>query len=154
MDDNNGIMEFINIALKTSRFGVLATEGDGQPHVSLIAITPWEGFRQLVFATYRNTRKFRNLERNNKVAVLIEGMNSDDSKPQKSFVITAVGHAEEIKITPNHQALQAHLDRHPDLLSFTRESDCTLVLVKIDEYQVVHGIDKVVWWSVRDLDNT
>jgi len=29
-------------------FAVLATEGDGQPHTSLIAVTPTEGYRKLI----------------------------------------------------------------------------------------------------------
>ena len=54
----------------------LRSSGHGErwsePHASLIAITRIEGFRQLIFETYRNTNKYRNLLHNCKVAVLIE----------------------------------------------------------------------------------
>ena len=145
------ISEYIEEALQKSRFGILATEGDGQPHMSLIAITPVDGCRQLIFATYRSTRKFRNLEHNGKVAVLIEGGNEDRPGLQKGFVITAFGLAEEITITTDNTASEAHLNRHPELLAFLKSADCALILVKVDKYQVVHGIDKVLWWSVDDL---
>ena len=54
-------------------FGVLATEHAGQPHTSLIAITPLDHGQRLLFATYRNTRKFSNLLHNKRVSVLMDG---------------------------------------------------------------------------------
>jgi len=138
--------------LKSIQLVVLATVGDDQPHQSLVAITPFKGFRQLIFATYRNTRKFRNLALNGKVAVLIEGANEEKSGIQNGFVITAYGVAEEISLAANDTALQIHLQKYPELLSFTSEPDCALILVKVDNYQVVRGIENVVWCSVDDLE--
>jgi len=152
MDIQTGLPELLNIALQTSRFGVLATEGKGQPHVSLIAITPVKGFSQLVFATYRNTRKFRNLINNGKVAVLLSGGDSDIPGLQNGSVVTAVGHAEEIGITNYHAALQAHINRHPELMTFLGSSDCALVLINVEKYQIVQGIEQITWLSVEDLD--
>ena len=71
------LRKVVEAALESSRFAVLATEGAGQPHASLIAITPFESYRQLIFATYRDTRKFSNLAINRKVAVLFEVGNAD-----------------------------------------------------------------------------
>ena len=61
MPDSIPLTEIIGDLLKASRLAVLATEGNGQPHASLIAITPVHGIGQMIFATYRNTRKFKNL---------------------------------------------------------------------------------------------
>jgi uncharacterized pyridoxamine 5'-phosphate oxidase family protein len=148
------IRDYVVEALQSNRLAVLATEGEGQPHASLIAITPFEGLRQLIFATYRNTRKFRNLALNAKVAVLIEGKNEEKSGIRNGFVITAYGVAEEINIASNNTALEAHLQKYPELLSFTGESDCALMLVKVENYQVVQGIENVVWCSVDELDKS
>ena len=41
--------------LNSVGFAVLATERAGQPHTSLVAITPVDGWHRLVFATYRDT---------------------------------------------------------------------------------------------------
>lgn len=152
MKNPKPIVKYIEEALDSNRLAVLATEGDGQPHPSLVAITPFKDFRQLIFATYRNTRKFRNLSHNGKVAVLIEGKNEEKSGIQNGFVITAYGFAEEISISANDIALQAHLYKYPELLSFTSDSDCALILVKVENYQVVQGIDNVVWCSVDELE--
>lgn len=153
MNNSKSIREYVEEALYSNKLAVLATVGDDQPHASLIAITPFEGFRKLIFATYRNTRKFRNLAFNGKVAVLIEGKNEEKSGIQNGFVITAYGNAVEFSISENDSALQAHLQKYPELLSFTSDTDCALILVKVENYQVVQGIDNVAWLSVDDLDS-
>ena len=147
------IRSYVEEALQSERLAVLATESNGQPHASLIAIAPFESIRQLVFATYRNTRKFSNLAHNSKVAVLMERGNDDRTDPQKSFVITAFGYAEEIGTETKDAALMALRKKHPDLENFTDASDCTLVLVTVYEYQVVQGIDNVMYWPVENLEN-
>ena len=146
------IKKYSEDIFKISRFAVLATEGDGQPHASLIAVTPIEGYRKLVFATYRNTRKYHNLAHNGKVAVLVESIDIKRSGLQESFVLTAFGHVEEIEIEEKNIVFNAHLERHPELLSFMQSEDCSLVRIKVDTYQVVRGIDDVEWWTIDDLD--
>ena len=147
------IKKVVEAALQSNRFAVLATEGEGQPHASLIAITPVDSYRQLVFATYRSTRKFRNLAHNGKVAILYEIQKTGRSD-EKSYVITAFGFAKEIMIEENDSTLSAHLKRHPDLGPFLRSSDCALILVTVEAYQIVHGIDNVIWWPLDNLETT
>ncbi len=146
------IKTYIKDILKNRRFAVLATEGDGQPHACLIAFTPMEDFRKLIFATYRNTTKYRNLKNNGKVAVLVENININKSGLQKNHVLTAFGHAEDIDIIERNIVFEAHLERHPELLSFMKSEDCSLVRIKVDTYQIVRGIDDIEWWKTDDLD--
>jgi uncharacterized pyridoxamine 5'-phosphate oxidase family protein len=146
------IKEYIEGVLKTSGFAVLATEGNGQPHTSLIAITQFGNFRQLIFATYRNTLKYRNLAYNSKVAVLIESRDVNINGLQKSIVLTIIGHTEEMSIAENEAAYQAHLKRHPELESFMLSSDCVLIRVIARSYQEVHAIDEIRWITTDELD--
>jgi heme iron utilization protein len=125
------IKTYIEDIFKIRRFAVLATEGDGQPHASLIAVTPMEGFRKLIFATYRNTRKYSNLANNGKVAVLVESININRSGLQESIVLTAFGHVEEIKDGEENIVFEAHLERHPELLAFMKSEDCSLFGLKL-----------------------
>ena len=146
------IKDHIADMLQNCRFAVLATEGNGQPHASLIAITPIEGFKSLIFATYRNTTKYRNISQNSKVAVLIEGKNLNRYALQEGFVLTAFGNAEEISSTGNDSALRAHIDRHPDLTSFMKSTDCALIQIIVASYQVVNGTEDVNWYSIQELE--
>ena len=147
------IKENVEGVLKACRLAVLATENDGQPHTSLIAITPVYGFRQLIFATYRNTRKYRNLVHNSKVALLIEGEYVNLKGVKEKVVLSIIGHTEDISISDNEAAYQAHLKRHPEMESFLLSSDCALIMVIAQSYQIVFGIDDISWITTDDLDS-
>ncbi len=147
------IRKYIEDIFLNSRFAVLATEGDGQPHASYVAITPMDSYRALIFATYRNTQKYLNLTRNGKVALLVESGKNSSTVKQDSIVLTAFGHLEEIGTEEMEFVFNKHLEWHPDLLSFMQAEDCTLVRIKVDTYQVVRGIDDVEWWSINDIDD-
>ncbi len=144
------ISKYIEGILQTYRLGVLATEAHGQPHASLIAITPVQGLRQIIFATYRNTRKFKNILHNGRVAVLIQGEDLDSSNQQKGFALTAFGDTQEVGISELEEAMHDHLERHPDLVSLLNSGDFALIRIKVEAYQVVRGIDDVTWWPVED----
>jgi nitroimidazol reductase NimA-like FMN-containing flavoprotein (pyridoxamine 5'-phosphate oxidase superfamily) len=152
MTSSASIRDSIQTLLNTTGFAVLATENAGQPHTSLIAITPVDAGQRLVFATYRNTRKFTNLMQNQRVSVLLDGSRRDGTDgTATSFVLSAVGRVQEINATTRPELLGAHLENHPDLGTFTQAPDCVLLEVVVESYQVVHGIDDVTWWSVDDL---
>lgn len=133
-------------------FGVLATEHAGQPHTSLVAITPLDNGQRLLFATYRNTRKFSNLTHNNRVSVLMDGRHPlCQAGLCTGFVLSAVGQVQDIDASAHSALVTAHLQRHPDLLAFTLVPDCVLLEVMVTSYQVVNGIDEVSWWCAKDL---
>ncbi len=154
MNKHSTIKENIEAVLKTSDFAVLATEGNGQPHTSLIAITQFGDFRQIIFATYRNTLKYRNLSQNNKVAVLIEGEYLNLKGLKENVVLTIIGHTEEISKAGSEAPYQAHLKRHPEMELFMLSPDCVLIKVIAQSYQVVYGIDDIRWITADELDST
>lgn len=155
INKQSSIKECIEGVLKTSSFAVLATEGNGQPHTSLIAISQFGNFRQIVFVTYRNTLKYLNLSQNNKVAVLIEGEYLNMKGLKESVVLTIIGHTEEIEIEieENEAIYQAHLKRHPQMKSFMLSSDCAIIQVIAQSYQVVYGLDEIEWVTADKLDS-
>ncbi|MBK9572471.1 MAG: pyridoxamine 5'-phosphate oxidase family protein [Rhodoferax sp.] len=146
------IRDSVRTLLKTTGFAVLATENTGQPHTSLIAITPLDEGQRLVFATYRNTRKFTNLMQNPRVSLLIDGRYREAaSGTPDGLILSAVGRVREIDAATLSHQLAAHLQKHPDLTTFMQAPDCVLLEVVVDRYQVVRGIDDVTWWCVDDL---
>lgn len=143
----------IEVVLNTSGFGVLATEGNGQPHTSLIAITPFGNLKQIIFATYRNTLKYRNLSNNNKVAVFIEGGYFNMKGLKDNVFLTIIGHIEEISVAGNEAPYLAHLKRHPEMEAFMASPDCVLIRVIAQSYQVVFGIDDTKWITADKLES-
>ncbi len=152
MNDKIQIIEQIESILKDSKYAVLATDGEGQPHASLIGVTWLKGYRQLIFVTYRGTRKHSNISKNGKVAVLVESGNNSLSLFHERSVLTAYGHAEEIGISDNDAILRVHLERYPDLFFLSQSKDCALMRIIVDSYQIVHGVEDVKWLSMDDLD--
>ena len=67
MKPQTEIRDFIRQVLSANRFAVLATVSEGKPHSSFVAYTASGDSLQLIFATYRHTRKYANLKQNNQV---------------------------------------------------------------------------------------
>jgi heme iron utilization protein len=152
MRTSRSIEEFIEDVVHAGLYAVLATEGDGRPYASLIAVTPAEGFLQIIFATYRNTRKYANLKNNQKVAILFEDRVGNRFDHEDIHVLTAFGRAEEVDKAVSDALLQAHLLRHPELESFLLSQECAIFRVSVEACQVVWGIDDIDWWSPGELD--
>ena len=144
------IKTYIEDALQNNPLAVLATEGNGQPHACFIAITPMDDFQHLIFATYRSTRKYKNLIKNGKVAILFENRSTKSLSQPDITVLTAFGYAKEVDVAISDAALKAHLLRHPELESFLMSTDCAIFKVKVNAYEVVRGIDDIKSWNIPD----
>lgn len=147
MKNRKLLNEFVRDVIEANRFAVLATECNGQPHASLVAVTATCNDKILIFATYRNTRKYSNLLMNGKVAILFEDRNSINTDENEIQVLTAFGHAEEVNFVDTEENKHLHMSRHPELESFLATGDCAIFHVKVDAYQAVKGIDDVIWWK-------
>ena len=142
------VEDTIRRVLDRNRLAVLATQHGGQPHASLMAFTPIEGLRYIIFATYRGTLKYQSLAEDGRVAVLVDDGDGDGTRRRGRVVLTAIGEAVEIPDEERPAHIAAHLARHPDLSEFLRSPDCVLVRVAVAAYQVVGGIDDVEWYHV------
>jgi nitroimidazol reductase NimA-like FMN-containing flavoprotein (pyridoxamine 5'-phosphate oxidase superfamily) len=150
MSSQTLIKTHIEDIFRANKLAVLATEGNGQPHASLVAITPLDDFVHLLFATYRSTRKYNNLIHNGKVAVLLENRYINDQNRSEISVLTAFGYAKELGEDSYEMAKQIHLQRHPTLGTFLLSTDCAIFRVVVDAYQLVLGIDEVKWWNIKE----
>lgn len=141
------IRDFIRQVLSANRFAVLATVSEGKPHSSFVAYTASGDSLQLIFATYRHTRKYANLKQNNQVSMLIE--NSKDRSTEIT-VLTATGKAFEVDTAHGEALLQTHLRQHPELNDFLLSPDCAVFRVDVEAYQLVLGIDDIRWWKTAE----
>jgi general stress protein 26 len=141
----------IQKVLHSSRFAVLATQNDGQPHTSRMAFTPLEGVSELVIATYRNTLKYRSLSKDGRVAFLIEYRTQNPTATDKDVFLTGHGSAAELQGDKLETAIKVHQERHPQMSAFLAAEDCVLLGIKVSAYEVVLGIDDVIWHQVKDI---
>ena len=152
LDEIIAIKNTIKCVLDRNLLGVLATQLDGQPHASLIAFTPLEYYKFIAFATFRNTLKYRSIQKDSRVAILVEDRNCPDKDLNKQLVITAVGEVVKIPDENKRFYLRMHLERHPHLENFLTSPECELVIVSVRAYQVVKDIDDVQWYSIEQLE--
>lgn len=152
MQDEETARRIVEAALAGNRYAVLATESRGQPHATLMAFAPLRGGRELVFATYRGTRKHANLVHNPRVAVFIDHEESTWLRAPRRLAVTAVGSAEEIGAHDRDALARSYLARHPDLADFVAESECALVRVVVEAcWEVAGGIDDLGRCSIDVL---
>ena len=71
------------------RLAVLATHSEGQPYCSLVAFVPSDDLRDLVFATTRATRKFANMQGDERVALLVDSRSNCDEDFHRAVAATA-----------------------------------------------------------------
>ena len=152
MNNIDYIKEQILDIIKNSPFAVLATESGGQPHASLIAITPFLSYKQIIFATYRNSLKYRNIQNNSRVALFFDRSFFKNEVHKERCVLTILGNIIEISSTNKESAYLTHLRRHPEMESFMRSQDCTILIIIAQSFQIVNGIDNVKWVTSEDLD--
>lgn len=150
MNKSISIETYVQEALHSCTFAVLATEGEGQPHASLVAITPSDDFKALIFATYKNTRKYNNLNKNGKVAVLFENRSANNLNQHNTTVLTAFGNAKELDNEALKPAFEAHVFKHPEQRTFLLSNDCAMFRIKVTAFQIVLGIDDVNWWEIKE----
>ncbi|MDD3875968.1 MAG: pyridoxamine 5'-phosphate oxidase family protein [Bacteroidales bacterium] len=148
MGTETNIKKYIEDVFQTNNLAVLATEGNGQPHASLVAVTPIDGFVHLFFATYRSTRKYNNLISNEKVAILFEKRYINNLNQHEITALTAFGVAKEVDKDVYDMAIKAHLTKHPEQDEFLLSEDCAVFLVYVNAYQLVLGINDVKWWHI------
>lgn len=150
MSDPIGIERVVRAVLESRRFAVLATEGNGQPHASLMGIAPTGDLRALLFGTYRDTTKYRNLAHNGRVALLIDGRGNPDSSQGLPVVVTVLGEARELEGAARQKAIPVLVSRHPELAAFANSPVCALMRVEVAAYQVARGVDDVQWWNIEE----
>ena len=88
-------MQLLKEVIGTQYFAVLNSVGEGQPYSNLVSFAVNDNLKSLVFVTDRNTRKYRNIEENNNISLLIDNRTNQPSDISKAIAITVIGKASE-----------------------------------------------------------
>jgi len=68
---------------------VLATQDRGEPYGNLVAFAATEDLKHLLFATTRATRKYNNLTKNPRIAMVIDNRSNREEDFQRAMAATA-----------------------------------------------------------------
>jgi nitroimidazol reductase NimA-like FMN-containing flavoprotein (pyridoxamine 5'-phosphate oxidase superfamily) len=132
--------DFLKEVLGTQYFAVLNTLGQGLPYSNLVSFAVTDDLRSLVFVTGRKTQKYKNIQDNRNISLLIDNRTNKPSDTSRAIAITVIGTArEEINDKDLFQVIL--LARHPQLKHFMEAPDSAIMLVTIREY-IVAAFDK------------
>jgi hypothetical protein len=126
----------------TQRFAVLATQQSDQPYINLVAFATSDDHSLILFATSRNTQKYRNIQDNEKVAILFDSRRNEPSDLTGALAITALGSAHEVTKDRKDIPLQNYIDRHPTLEEFLGRPETAIISVKVTDY-ILARFDRV-----------
>jgi nitroimidazol reductase NimA-like FMN-containing flavoprotein (pyridoxamine 5'-phosphate oxidase superfamily) len=133
----------------TQRHAVLATVSDGQPYTSLVAFAMTPDMKQAVFATPRNTSKYRNILNNRKVALLIDTRSNTDASYMKSEAVTIIGTARPVRRGSKNEALAGILaKKHHALRRFIRATTTAVTVVEAERCFHTGSFQQVSEWRV------
>eukprot|EP01038_Epipyxis_sp_PR26KG_P011010 gene11010-14787_t len=142
--------------LRSSRLCFLATQSDGEPHLSLMNFTYYHEQEVIIVCTRRNTKKFNQILQNRKVAILIHDFphlaNSGDSSHGKSVSITLNGICKDCSpYTERAEKYRSlHLSNNPDYSQFISGPEIAVLAISIEKCRMCDLQDKVTYWNFRD----
>ena len=144
MDPSQEIRSRLKDLCTSQKLAVVSTQSGGQPYASLVAFAASDDLRHIFFVTARTTRKFANLTRDPRVAVLINSSTNDEADFHEAVSITVTGIAEEIKDPERQDILKLYLSKHPYLDDFAKSPSCALIRVTARSYYMVQNFQNVM----------
>jgi uncharacterized protein YhbP (UPF0306 family) len=128
-------------------YGVLCTQGQGQPYGSLLAYAMTPDLKAAVFATQKATRKYRLLAECDRVALVIDNRSVLPGQLMDVEAVTATGRAHEVMAGSEFERWARLLtDRHPYLHAFVHSASCGLFRIDIVRYLHVTRFQEVRQW--------
>jgi nitroimidazol reductase NimA-like FMN-containing flavoprotein (pyridoxamine 5'-phosphate oxidase superfamily) len=141
--DTSRIRNDIRNLLRAQTLAVLATVGRRSPYCTLVGFAFTADLRTLVFATMRDTRKFRNIETDGAVSLLIDSRTNTAGDFTNAAALTVLGTAVEVTGRKRGPYRRLYLKRHQHLNDFIDSPNTALVAVAVHRYIIVQRFQEV-----------
>jgi nitroimidazol reductase NimA-like FMN-containing flavoprotein (pyridoxamine 5'-phosphate oxidase superfamily) len=128
---------------------VLSTHFEGAPYASLVGFAAETDLSRIYFATPETTRKFRNIQADSRVALLVDSRAHRDADFHEAAAVTVVGTAEEIDKSADREAVSLYLARHPYLADFIHAPTTRLLGIRVERYLLVEHFQQVMELRMR-----
>jgi len=149
MHKPKGPLDEISELLRQQPLAVLATQGEEYPYCTLVGFAASDDLRSLFFATIRDTRKFRHIQRHAQVSMLIDSRANTARDFKDALALTVLGEArlEEGSDRPEHVA--RYLNKHPYLKDFVSNPNCGFMRLEVYRYILVSRFQEVLEVKMR-----
>lgn len=128
-------------------FGVLCTQGEGQPYGSVVAFAFDPALQSFVFATPMATRKYRLLSMCDRVALVVDNRGKFPDDLMRVGAVTVTGRAQQLEPGPAYELWSGLLtQRHPYLSAFVDAPSTALFRVDVVRFLHVTRFQEVRQW--------
>ena len=138
------MLEAIKALIKSKDVCVLSTVSGGEPHCSLMSYVTDVTCREFYMITLTGTKKYRNLEGNSAVSLLIDTREEDVDHRRKDIrALTVSGVFHKIE-DPSEQerVLRQLLEKHPHLKEFAESGEAKVFAVQAKAFQLLDGVSR------------
>jgi uncharacterized pyridoxamine 5'-phosphate oxidase family protein len=144
------VLERLNALDKDQLHAVLATESDGQPYTSMIAFALSPDKKGVIFVTPKETQKYKNILKNNRVSLLIDTRSNTEKDYMGAESLTILGSAIPVRKGEKWLELAGVLTRkHPNLNEIIHSPETKLIYVRITRCIHVTRFQTVSNWISR-----
>ncbi|MGC8907120.1 MAG: pyridoxamine 5'-phosphate oxidase family protein [Desulfomonilaceae bacterium] len=151
MSADNQIIQKVMDILSEQKLGVMATYEPQQPYLSLVAFCHTPDLKKIVVATDRNTRKYENIMKNSRAAILFDNRSVAESDFRAGIAVTAYGTVEEAKEPEISRLRQYYLEKHPFMEDFLLAASTAMLCLKVEYYQIVDNFQNVTVAAMSSL---
>jgi nitroimidazol reductase NimA-like FMN-containing flavoprotein (pyridoxamine 5'-phosphate oxidase superfamily) len=144
MEKTSQLKKFLRDLFSSQRLAVLATQSKRQPYGNLVAFIATGDMKHLLFATPRATRKYANISKNPRVAMIIDNRSNQDADFHRAAAVTATGVVKEVEGSEKQSLLRLYLSGHPYLKDFVSSPTCALLKTDVETYYVVRQFQNVM----------
>jgi len=138
------IKKRIDRVLETQGIAVLGTSKDGEPYSCLVGFAITEDLSELVFATMRQRLKYKQMQANPRVTIMIDDRDVQNHDFNDTTSLTIVGSVEDILGQKREKYASMLLKRHPVLTEFINSADCAVMRITVDKIFIVSEFESVV----------
>ena len=153
MNREDSTRNAVHQLLRGQQLGVLSTTGENGPYASLVAFAVSDDDRRLFFVTPRTTRKFANITKDARVALLVNNSINRPEDFHQAAAVTAVGRAESIDLQELDALRDRYLEKHPYLEEFAYSPSCEFLTIRVERYILVERFQNVTEYRIDHETN-
>ena len=140
----NQIKRDISEILNSQQLGVLATYGSEYPYTNIVGFAATDDLNYILFATFRDTRKYGNIKADFRVSILMDNRSNSAEDFSSAQALTALGTAKEVCKDEEHDSTNLYLQKYPNLRQFISDPNCALMKIEVDKYILVSRFQEVM----------
>jgi len=138
------VLETIHSLIRTNDVCVLSTVFEGKPHCSLMSYVVDDECREFYMITRPRSMKYRNLEQNGSVSLLIDSREQQlDGSRERIRALTVAGEFRRIEDGEKEGEILARLlEKNPHLREFAEKGAASVFAVRVKTLQLLDGVDR------------